>query len=120
MDSRRTKLLNLSPKSIEEIYHILEEIHGKPVEILKTITAHPFLYIRQMISKGESKGALLHNLGSFETYLISVNREIRQVLHAYRSGKLTRTQTAKYITTLWKLRRECMKQEIRYNEKHSG
>lgn len=120
MDSRRTKLLNLSPKSIEEIYHILEEMHGKPVEVLKTITAHPFLYIRQMISMGESKGALLHNLGSFETYLISVNREIRQVLTAYRSGKLNRARTASYIKGLWKLRTECIKQEKSYKEKHSG
>ena len=120
MDSRRTKLLSLSPKSVDEIYTILEEIHGKPVGILKTVTAHPFIYIRKMISQGAAKGALLHNLGSFETYLISVNRQIRQVLTAYRAGKLSRTSVTRNITALWKLRVECIKQENRLKEKING
>lgn len=113
MASQRQNLLNSYPKSVDEIYDILSESTGKSREVLKTITAFPFIFTRDMIRNGEHRAILLHNLGSFETYLTSVNREISNVIKGYRNGKVTRARAASAISTLWKLRVNCQEQMLR-------
>lgn len=109
MAYHKQKLLNLSPKSLDEVYEILSKETGKSKEVLKTITAFPFAFTRDMIRNGEHRGVLLHNLGSFETYLVSVNREINKTIRAYRKGSISRAKANKAIYMLWKLRVACQK-----------
>lgn len=111
MTSQKKSLLDLYPESINDIYLFLSKKFNIGPEVIRTITSHPLGAIKHKISKGEIKGALIHGLGSFETYEVSVNREIRNVLRAYRAGRLSREVTCSRIKTLWNLRNTCKMHE---------
>lgn len=111
MISQKKSLLDLCPKSIDDIYHFLSMEYGVGPEVVRTVTSHPIGAIKHKISKGEIKGALIHGLGSFETYEVSVNREIRNVLRLYRAGKFSREITCTRIKLLWNLRNTCKMHE---------
>lgn len=115
MTSQKKSLLDLYPESIDDIYLFLSKKFNIGPEVIRTITSHPLGAIKHKISKGEIKGALIHGLGSFETYEVSVNREIRNVLRAYRAKKLSREVTCSRITTLWNLRNTCKMHENKLN-----
>lgn len=113
MKSQRESLLSLSPKSLDEIFKILEDKYKLPKEVIRTATSHSLGATKSKLVRAEVKGILIHGLGSFETYLVTVNRELNKVLTSYRGGKLSRDVTVKRITELWKLRNTCMKHEIK-------
>lgn len=117
MPTQKTRLLNFFPETEEEIFKILQEETGKSREALKVITAFQFIYARDMIRNGSHRAILLHNLGSFETYLSSTNREIRKAITAYRKGNISRGKAVSAISKLWKLRVACQEQAMRMLDK---
>lgn len=105
------KSLNLSPKTIDEILVFLGSKYNLDPSVVRTITSHPMEFTKHVISKGEAKGVLIHNFGSFETYLVSVNREIIKVIQSHRKGSISRELTNKKVKLLWRLRNECKQYE---------
>lgn len=106
---KKELLDSYNPKSVDEIYKIMGEMFGKNKAQLSTVVAHSFDFIKQNIRHGNHPSVMLHNLGSFETYLTIVNKKINLYIAAYKRGLLTKVKFERKFRTLWKLRQATIK-----------
>ena len=105
----RDHLEDYNPKSIDEVYEIVAKITNKDVNLVKTIVAHPFEYIRNKMYNLEEHSFYLHSFGTIRASLAGTNQHIRMWLMAYRQEKISRELCVNKITLLWKLRQKLIK-----------
>lgn len=111
---KKELLDSYNPKSVDEIYEILGKIHNKDKAQLSNVVSHSFKFIKDNIRHGRHPSVLLHNLGSFETYITIINKKIRLYLLAYRGGYIKRKkQFDEKIRMLWGLRQIAIKNDLK-------
>lgn len=93
---------------VDNIYVFLAKKYNLDVNIIKAVVAHPFIEIRKIIKQLEHPSIFIHNLGTFDSYHSVINKYIKQLITAWKNGKIKKEKLDRDIKKLWEFRHKAM------------